>query len=127
MQRETIFAAGAPKALGAYSHAVAAGPFVWTAGQLGIDPVSGRMVEGDVRAQLRQALENLRAVLAAAGCTLDDVVKTTVFLADVTDAKAANEVYAEFFRKDPPARSTVGAALPAAAKVEIEAVAIRKE
>ncbi len=115
----------APAAVGPYSQAVVAGGLVYTAGQVGLDPAAGAMVEGGVEAQTRQVLANLAAVLAAAGSGLDRVVKTTVFLADMGDFKAMNAVYAEAFGDHRPARSTVqAAALPLGARVEIEAVAL---
>lgn len=115
---------GAPKALGPYSQAIAAGGWVFCAGQIGLDPATGDLVEGGAPAEARRALENLGAVLAAAGCDLGDVVKTTIFLTDIGDFAAVNEVYAGFFPEAPPARSTVGvAALPRGSAVEIEAVA----
>jgi 2-iminobutanoate/2-iminopropanoate deaminase len=124
MHRTTVSAADAPKAIGPYSHAVIAGGLVFTSGQLPIDPATGQIVPGDdAKAHVRQALRNIQAVLRAAGADLKDVVKVTVFLARIADAKAMNEVYAEFFANDPPARTTVGATLPAGALVEIDAVA----
>ena len=123
MARHVVSAAGAPKAIGPYSHAVVAGEFIFTAGQAGVDPQSGRLVEG-IEAQTRQALQNIAAILSAAGGSLANVVKTTVFLANMADFPAMNKVYAEFFPTDPPARTTVAAAaLPLGALVEIEAVA----
>lgn len=114
----------APAAIGPYSQAVKVGNFVFTSGQLGIDPQTGKL-EGDIKAQTRQALLNLQRVLEAAGSGLDRVVKTTVFLADINEFADMNEVYATFFQKMPPARSAVQAAnLPKGAKVEIEAVAV---
>ncbi|UCC86594.1 MAG: RidA family protein [Anaerolineales bacterium] len=125
MQREIIATDKAPGAVGPYSQAVRAGGFVFTAGQIALDPASGQIVEGDIQAQTRQVLKNLRAVLEAADTSLSNVVKTTVFLADMGEFKAMNEVYAEFFSGAPPARSTVQAgALPLGARIEIEAVAI---
>jgi len=118
-------AAKAPKAIGPYSAAVKAGQFVFTAGQLGIDPESGEFVPGGVEAQTRQALQNLQAVLEGAGSTLDQVVKTTVFLRDMNDFGTMNGIYGEFFTKNFPARSAVQAArLPKDGAVEIEAVAL---
>jgi 2-iminobutanoate/2-iminopropanoate deaminase len=123
MARQVVSAAGAPKAIGPYSHAVVAGEFIFTAGQAGVDPQSGRLLEG-IEAQTRQALQNIAAILSAAGGSLANVVKTTVFLANMADFPAMNKVYAEFFPTDPPARTTVAAAaLPLGALVEIEAVA----
>lgn len=117
----------APRAVGPYSQAVVAGGLVFTAGQVGLDPGTGAVVPGGVAAETARALENLRAVLAAAGSGLDRVVKTTVFLTDMADFAAMNEVYARVFGSHRPARSTVAvAALPRGAKVEIEAVAERE-
>ncbi len=127
MERKAIAAPDAPKPLGAYSHAVRAAGLLFTSGQLPIDPSSGRPVGGDVKDQVRQALRNIQAVLRAAGLDLPDVVKVTVFLADISQARSANEAYAEFFATDPPARTTVGAALPAGFAVEIDAVAAYPE
>jgi len=115
----------APEALGPYSVAVKAGHMVFTAGQLGIDPSSGNFVEGGIEAQTRQALENIKAVLEAAGTKLSKVVKTTVFLLDMNDFGAMNGVYGEYFTKKFPARSAVQVArLPKDGLVEIEAIAL---
>ncbi len=126
--RETVHTTAAPEAIGPYSQAVAAGPYVFTSGQIGLDPATGRLVEGDVAAQARQVMANLAAVLAAAGLTFADVVKTTIFLADMSDFAAVNDVYGESFEgAAPPARSTIAAAaLPRGALVEIEAIAARR-
>ncbi len=125
MKREIIATDRAPAAVGPYSQAVRAGGFVFTAGQIPLDPATGRLVEGGIEAQTRQVLTNLSAVLQAAGTSLADVTKTTVFLTDMGDFKAMNGVYAEFFPAAPPARSTVqAAALPLGARIEIEAVAV---
>lgn len=125
MSREVISTPNAPAAVGPYSQAVRVGNLVFTAGQIAIDPKLGRLIEGDVAAQTRQVLKNLTAVLEAAGSSLTQVVKTTVFLQDIHDFAAMNAVYAEFFPESPPARSTVQvAALPLGALVEIEAVVI---
>ncbi|MCR4407270.1 MAG: RidA family protein [Anaerolineae bacterium] len=124
MFREIISTSKAPAAVGPYSQAVRVGNLVFTSGQIAIDPEQGRLIEGDVTAQTRQVLKNLTAVLEAAGSSLAQVVKTTVFLQDIHDFAAMNAVYAEFFPESPPARSTVQvAALPLGALVEIEAVA----
>ena len=115
----------APAAIGPYSVAVQAGSLVFTAGQIGLDPQTGKLVPGGVEAQARQALTNLAAILESAGSSLAGVVKTTVFLAEIADYPAVNAVYAEFFQADFPARSAVQvAALPAGAAVEIEAVGL---
>ncbi|MBN2491052.1 MAG: RidA family protein [Planctomycetes bacterium] len=114
---------GAPPALGPYCHAVVAGGLVFTAGQLGLDPRTGEFVGPDVRAQTTQVFENLRSVLAAAGTSLDRAVKLTVYLADMKDFPAMNEVYATYFREGVPARSCFAVAgLPKGGRVEIDAV-----
>ncbi len=123
-KRTVVTTDQAPKAIGPYSVAIKAGPFVFTSGQLGLDPVSGALVEGGVEAETRQALTNLSHVLEAAGSSLSLVVKTTVFLRDINDFSRRNAVYGEFFMQNPPARSAVQvAALPKGGAVEIEAVA----
>ncbi len=128
MARERIQTSGAPAAIGPYSQAIASSTLVFASGQIALDPASGQLVEGDVRAQTRQALHNLSAVLEAAGSSLGQVVKTTVFLVAMADFTAMNEVYGEFFASDPPARSTIAVAeLPRNARVEIEAVALRND
>lgn len=126
MERTRISTTGAPAAIGPYSQAIASGQLVFASGQIALDPATGQLVEGDVRAQTRRALENLSAVLQAAGSSLAQVVKTTVFLTTMGNFTAMNEVYGEFFAGDPPARSTVAVAeLPRNALVEVEAVALR--
>ncbi len=125
MKKEIITAKDAPKAIGPYSAGVRAGQFVYTAGQLGIDPLSGQFVSDEIVEQTRQALKNLQAVLEAGGASLASVVKTTVFLRDMNDFGDMNAVYAEFFTENFPARSAVQVArLPKDAAVEIEAVAL---
>ena len=115
----------APKAIGPYSAGVSTGCLVFTAGQLGIDPQTGKLVEGGIQAQTRQALTNLSAILEAAGTSLEKVVKSTVFLKDIGEFSQMNEVYGTFFTEDFPARSAIQvAALPLGAAVEIEAVAL---
>ncbi len=115
----------APKAIGPYSQAIATESMVMTAGQIGLNPATGELVEGGIQAQTRQVLTNLRNVLEAAGSEMMLVVKTTVFLKDMKDFSAMNSVYGEFFAQDPPARSTVAVAeLPKSALVEIEATAL---
>jgi len=123
--RQIIVTKKAPAAIGPYSQGVKANGFLFLSGQIALDPTSGQVVGGDVRAQTEQALKNLEAVLAAAGSSLAAVVKTTVFLADMSDFAAMNEVYGRFFTQDPPARATVQAArLPKNAKVEIDLIAL---
>ena len=120
-----IETADAPAAIGPYSQAIVANGFVYTAGQIPLDPASGQLIEGDVAAQTRRVLESLQNILKAAGASLNTVVKTTVFLQDMNDFAAVNAVYAEAFGDHKPARSTVQAArLPRDVKVEIEAVAL---
>ena len=115
----------APAAIGPYSQAIVAGGFVFTAGQIALDPATGQVVAGDVAAQTERVLLNLAAVLQAAGSALERVVKTTVFLADMADFAAMNEVYGRHFGEHKPARSTVQAAgLPRGARVEIDVVAV---
>ena len=125
IKKEVIKTEKAPKALGPYSAGIKAGNLVFTAGQLGIDPASGDFVPGGIEAQTQKALENLSAILEAAGSSLDKVVKTTVFLNDMNDFGAMNGVYGQFFTESFPARSAVQAArLPKDGLVEIEAVAL---
>ena len=123
--RQIVETENAPRAIGPYSQAVIAGGFVFASGQIPLDPATGQFVEGGVREQTEQVLRNLAAVLEAAGTNLDRVVKTTVFLADMDDFAAMNEVYGRYFAEDPPARATVEAArLPRDARVEIEVIAL---
>lgn len=124
MPKEPVRTELAPKAIGPYEQAIRANGWVFTAGQIPIDPKTGNLVEGGVGAQTRQVLENLKSVLAASGSSLEQVVKATVFLKDMGDFAAMNEVYAEYFGDSKPARSTVAvAALPRGALVEIDLVA----
>ena len=125
--KEIIKASNAPAAIGPYSHAVAMDGIVFTSGQLGMDPATGKLVEGGVAAQAEQALKNLENVLKAAGADMDTVVNTTVFVQDLGDFATVNGIYNEHFKADFPARSCVQVAkLPAGALVEIEAIAFRK-
>lgn len=118
----------APAPVGPYSQAVEDAGWIFLSGQIPLDPASGRIVEGDIEAQTRRVLENLRAVLAAAGASLDDVVRTTIYLVDLAVFPRVNAVYAEHFTAPPrPARSTVQvAALPLGSEVEIDAIAVRR-
>lgn len=126
MKREVIATEKAPAAVGPYSQAIRVGDLVFTAGQLAIDPATGKLIEGGIEEQTRQVLRNIAAVLKAAGSSLDRVAKTTVFLKDMGDFKAMNQVYSEFFASEPPARSTVEVSdLALGALVEIDAIAIR--
>ncbi|MEI7742473.1 MAG: RidA family protein [Chloroflexota bacterium] len=126
MTRTAVATTDAPAAIGPYSQAVAMDCLLFCSGQLGLDPASGAIVEGGVEAQAERSLTNLSAVLAAAGSSFADVVKTTIFLVDMGDFAAVNAVYARFMPEPPPARSTVAvAALPKGGLVEIEAIAVR--
>jgi 2-iminobutanoate/2-iminopropanoate deaminase len=125
MKREPIFANDAPKPIGPYSPAIVTDHLIFCAGQTPVDPTSGQLISGGVPEQTARALENLSAVLKAAGSSLDAVVKTTVFLIDMGDFAAMNEVYARYFPNTPPARTTVAVAeLPRGARVEIECIAL---
>lgn len=123
--KEVIFTSEAPNAVGPYSQAVKAGNTIYLSGQLGLDPATGKMVEGGVAAQAQQALKNICAVLKSQNATVDNVVKTTVFLADIADFQAFNAEYAKVFTKDFPARSCFAVKqLPLGGLVEIECVVV---
>ena len=125
MEKAVVHTKKAPAAVGPYSQAIKTGNFVFTAGQVAIDPAVGKLIEEDIGAQTEQAIRNLQEILRAAGTNLDRVVKTTVFLQDMAHFAAMNEVYGTYFADNPPARSTIAvAALPLGALVEIEAVAL---
>ena len=125
MTRQAIQTNGAPAPVGPYSQAIRSGDLVFCSGQVGLDPLTGELVAG-LEAQAERAIRNLQAVLDAAGLGFDDVVKTTIFLADVNDFAAVNAIYARFMPEPPPARSTIGVGgLPKGALVEIEAIAHR--
>ncbi|GAC1346155.1 MAG: RidA family protein [Myxococcales bacterium] len=127
MARQVVSTQKAPQAIGPYSQAIASGGLVFTSGQIPLDPETQQLVQGDIRAQTERVLENLAAVLAAAGCTFADVVRAGIFVADLADFAAVNEVYGKRFPKDPPARSTVQvAALPKGARVEIDLIAVKR-
>lgn len=127
MYKEVITTENAPAAVGPYSQAIGVGDLVYTAGQVALDKNTGKLAGGGVQEQAQQALENLKAVLEAAGSSLDNVVKTTVFLQNMGDYAAVNEVYGRYFSESAPARSAVAVAeLPLGALVEIEAVAVRR-
>jgi 2-iminobutanoate/2-iminopropanoate deaminase len=124
MTKQAVTTDKAPAAIGPYSQAVRVGPFLFCSGQVALDPATGALVGGGIEAEVRQAMRNLGAVLAAAGGGFDDIVKTTIYLVDLADFQQVNAVYAEYFRSVPPARSTVEvAALPRGAAVEIDAIA----
>ena len=124
MKQQVISTTKAPAAIGPYSQAIRVGNLVYTSGQIPIDPATGALVEGGIKEQTRQSLLNVQAILAEAGLSLSDVVKTTVFMADMNDFAEMNSVYAEFFAQPYPARSAVAVkSLPKGALVEIEVVA----
>ena len=123
--KQVIATDQAPQAIGPYSQAVRAGSWLFVSGQIGLNPSSGELVTGGVVAETTRVLDNLREVLNAAGASLDDVVRTTIYLVDLSDFGRVNEAYAAFFRAPYPARATVGvAALPRGARVEIDAIAV---
>jgi 2-iminobutanoate/2-iminopropanoate deaminase len=122
--RSAIRTTQAPAAIGPYSQAIRSGDFLFLSGQIPLDPATGNIVEGDITAQTRRVMENISAVLAAAGAGFADIVKTTIFLIDLGDFAAVNAVYGPFFKSEPPARSTIQVArLPRDARVEIEVIA----
>lgn len=125
MNKETVSTDKAPKAIGPYEQAIRVGEFVYASGQIPLDPKTANLVEGDIKIQTRRVMENLRAVVEAAGSSLDRVVKATVFLKNIGDFAAMNEVYAEYLGAAKPARSTVAVAdLPRGALVEIDLIAL---
>ena len=125
MASQVVSTDKAPKAIGPYSQAVRSGRFLFCSGQIPLDPNSGQIVPGDIAAQTRRVLDNIAAVLNAERLTFDNVIKTTIFLTDLADFQAVNEIYGSYFKQAPPARSTVQvSALPKGAKVEIEAIAV---
>jgi 2-iminobutanoate/2-iminopropanoate deaminase len=122
--RQAVSTPSAPPAIGPYSQAVRAGSLLFVSGQIPLDPATGALVEGDLAAQTHRVFQNLAAILAAAGVTFDNVVRTTVYLADMNDFPAMNEVYATYFKTPAPARATVQAArLPRDARIEIDLIA----
>ncbi len=126
--KESVFTSKAPKAIGPYSQAIRIDKLVFASGQAGLDPQTGELVTGGIEAETRQVLTNIKNVLEASDSSLESVVKTTVFLIDMAEFPRMNAIYAEFFPKEPPARSTVAvAALPKGARVEIEAIALRRD
>lgn len=124
MEKKIISTTNAPGAVGPYSQAVKVGNLVFTSGQIPLDPATGELVGGDVKKAAERSLENVKAILEAAGTSLDKVVKTTVFVKNMSDFAAVNEVYAKYFDKDMPARSCVEVKLPKDALVEIEVIAL---
>ncbi len=125
MERSVVSTDQAPGAIGPYSQAIQVGKLVFTAGQIGLNPATGSLVEGEIEEQTHRTLQNIRAILEAAGSGLHQVIKTTVFMADMGQFGAMNAVYADYFPENSPARSTVGSpALPKGALVEIDAIAV---
>jgi len=124
-QKQVISTADAPKAIGPYSQAIKAGGFVFTAGQIPLDPSTGQIAGSDIATQTDRVLRNLQAVLQASGTSLENVVKTTVYLKNISDFSAVNEIYGRYFKSNPPARSAVQvASLPKDSLIEIEAIAV---
>ena len=127
MNKKVIISENAPKALGTYSQGISAGQFIFTSGQIGIDPKTGKLCQADFLTESKQVLNNVKAILDAGGSSLDSIVKLTVFLTDLTSFSDLNIIFSDFFRKTPPARSTIEvSALPLGAKLEIEAIGIIK-
>jgi 2-iminobutanoate/2-iminopropanoate deaminase len=123
--KKIISTSEAPAAIGPYSQAVRSGNFLFCSGQIPLDPKSGQIVAGDIAAQTRRVLDNIRAVLKAEGLTFENIVKTTIFLTDLGDFQTVNETYGSYFKQQAPARSTVQvSALPKGAKIEIEVIAV---
>ena len=123
MSKQIVSTSAAPAAIGPYSQAVRAGNTLWLSGQVPLDPVTKELVQGDIETQTRRVFDNIKAVVAAGGANIDDVVKTTIFLTDLSHFALVNKVMAEYFREPYPARSTVGvAALPRGAQVEVECI-----
>ena len=123
MSKQIVSTTAAPAAIGPYSQAVRAGNTLWLSGQIPLDPLTKELVKGDIEVQARRVFDNIKAVLAAAGTSFDDVVKTTIFLTDLGHFAEVNKVMADYFREPYPARSTVGvAALPRGAQVEVECI-----
>lgn len=127
MNKEIIYSKNAPAAIGPYAQGIKVGNLLFISGQLPINPKTGELLTGDIQAQTKQVIENLKAIIEEAGATLEDVVKTTVFLKDMNEFSLVNEVYGEYFKENPPARVCVEIArLPKDAQVEIEAVVLVK-
>jgi len=125
--KKTIKTSDAPPAIGPYSQAIEAGGFVFVSGQIPIDPKTGNVVQDDIRVQTRLVLENAKAILAAAGCGLPEVVKSNIYLKQMSDFSAVNEVYGGYFTSDPPARATVEVSrLPKDVSIEIDFIAVKK-
>ncbi len=124
MEKKAIYTEKAPKPIGPYSQAIQAGPYLFLSGQIPIDPESGELVTGDIREQTRRVLENIKSILNSQGLEMDDLVKVTIYLKDLRNFSQINELYATYFSKTPPARSTLQVSdLPKNAEIEIEAIA----
>ena len=127
ISKTVIMTDNAPKPIGPYSQAISAGDFIFVSGQIGINPSTGELAAGDIKTEAKQVMENIGAVLKAAGSDYSSIVKTTIYLKDMNDFKSVNEIYSEYFKGEYPARETVGvASLPKNARVEISVVAVRK-
>ncbi|MEN2984837.1 MAG: RidA family protein [Dictyoglomaceae bacterium] len=125
MTKEVLITNKAPKAIGPYSQAIKVGNFIFISGQIPIDPNTGEVIEGDIREQTKRVLENIKGILESVSCSLNNVIKTTVFLKNLDDFSAMNEIYATYFPENPPARSTIEVSrLPKGVSIEIEAIAI---
>ena len=128
MEKKVVQTDRAPEPVGPYSQAVIAGGFVFCSGQIALDTATGALIEGDIRQETARVMENLKGVLDSAGCSFDNIVKTTIYVRDMNDFSAINEVYGSFFSDDPPARATVQVArLPKDANVEIDCIAVKSE
>jgi len=128
MEKKVVFTEKAPKPIGPYSQAIIAGNLIFTAGQIPIDPATNQVVQGNIKEQTRRVLENLRAILESVGATFDDVVKVTIYMKDLNEFSAMNEVYSEYFKNSPPARTTVEVSrLPRDVRIEIDLIAIVKQ
>jgi len=128
VSKRVIFTEKAPRPIGPYSQAVVAGGFLFGSGQIPVDPETGRIVEGGIKEQTRRVMENIKAILEAAGCTLEDVVSVTVFLSDLNDFEEFNRVYAEYFKGQPPTRTTVEVSrLPKGVKLEVNFIAVLRD
>jgi 2-iminobutanoate/2-iminopropanoate deaminase len=128
MEKKVVFTEKAPKPIGPYSQAIIAGNLIFTAGQIPIDPATNQVVQGDIKEQTRRVLENLRAILESVGATFDDIVKVTIYMKDLNEFSAMNEVYSEYFKNSPPARTTVEVSrLPRDVRIEIDLIAIVKQ
>lgn len=128
MEKKVVYTEKAPKPIGPYSQAIIFGDFIFTSGQIPLDPKTNQIVQGDIKEQTRQVLENLKAVLEEAGATFDDVVKVTIYMKDLGEFAQMNEVYSQYFKNSPPARTTVEVSrLPRDVKIEIDLIAVKKQ